>query len=123
MNRPQEGVPFDELKFGEGVITVKASSNMDEFVGTIGGEGWQLKLSGSVSFGNPFNVRFQGVGKVNDETWVYDYIGYLVPRWPNGVNQRTAIVGSVVRTVPHGNGAGGVSAAGVTASWIAVKQP
>ena len=123
LNRPQGDIPFEELKFGEGTINVKASSAMDEFVGTIGGEGWELKLYGSVSYGNPFTVRFQGVGNVNEETWVYDYIGYLIPRWPNGVNQRTVMVGSIVRTVPHDNGAGGVSAAGVTASWIAVKQP
>ncbi len=123
LNRPQGGVPFQDLKFGEGTITVKETPVMDEFVGTIGGEGWELKLYGSVSYGNPFAVRFQGVGRVNNETWVYDYIGYLIPRWPNGVNQRTVMVGSIVRTVPHGAGAGGVSAAGVTASWIAVKQP
>ena len=124
LNRPQEGVPFEDLKFGEGTITIKASANMDEFVGVwSAGPGIELKLYGSVGYGNPFNVRFQGVGQVNNETWTYDYIGYLIPRWPNGVNQRTVMVGSVVRTLPHDNGAGGVSAAGVTASWIAVKQP
>lgn len=122
INRPQEGLPFDDLKFGEGTITVKASA-MEEFVGTLGGEGWELKLYGSVSYGNPFTVRFQGVGPINGETWVYDYIGYFIPRWPNGVNQRPAMVGSIVRTVPHGNGAGGVLQAGVVASWIAVRQP
>jgi hypothetical protein len=53
------------------------------------------------------------------ERWVYDYIGYLVPIWPNGVDQRAAIVGSVIRTVPHSNGQ---ARAGYTASFIAVKQ-
>jgi hypothetical protein len=122
LNKPQLGIPFNDLAFAEGTIKVKASA-MEEFVGTIGGEGWELKLTGSVSYGNPYTVRFQGVGPMNNETWVYDYIGYLVPRWPNGVNQRPAIVGSVVRTMPHSNGAGGVSPAGVVASFIAVRQP
>ena len=43
---------------------------------------------------------------VNGEEWIYDYIGWLVPVWPNSNDtlQRAAIVGSVVRTVPHSGG-------------------
>jgi hypothetical protein len=66
-------------------------------------------LSGGITYGNPFAVRFQGFGEIGGETWVYDYTGYLVPPWPNGVDQRPAIVGSVIRTVPH---SGGQAAAG-----------
>jgi hypothetical protein len=33
-------------------------------------------------------VRFQGKGKIGDEIWTYDYIGYLVPAWSNGDGQR-----------------------------------
>ena len=121
-NNPQGGIPFNELKFGEGTIQITESA-MDEFAGTIGGAGWELKLSGAVGYGNPCSVRFQGVGSVGGETWIYDYIRYLIPRWPNGINQRPAIVGSVVRTVPHSNSGGGVSPAGVVASFIAVRQP
>jgi len=120
-NKPQLGLPFNDLKFGEGTIKITESA-MDEFAGTIGGPGWELKLSGAVGYGNPFSVRFQGVGSVGGETWIYDYVGYLISRWPNGINQRPALVGSVIRTVPHGNGAGGTSPAGVVASFIAVKQ-
>lgn len=53
------------------------------------------------------------------EEWVYDYLGYLVPVWPNGVDQRPAIVGSIVRTKPHSMGN---APAGYVAQWIAVKQ-
>jgi hypothetical protein len=63
--------------------------------------------------------RFQGSGDIGGETWVYDYVGYLVPIWPNGVEQRPAIVGSVIRTVPHSSGQ---AKAGYVASFIAVKQ-
>jgi hypothetical protein len=121
LNKPELDIEFNELAFAVGTIKVKASA-MEEFTGTIGGPGWELKLTGSASYGNPYTVRFQGVGTINKATWVYDYVGYLIPSWPHGVNQRPAIVGSVIRTVPHPNAAGGVSAAGVVASFIAVRQ-
>ena len=60
---------------------------------------------------------------VSGAEWIYDYIGWLVPAWPNsdGRLQRDAIVGSVVRTIPHSNGQGGTSPAGVVASFYAVR--
>jgi hypothetical protein len=67
-------------------------------------------------------ARFQGTGIVNGEQWIYDYEGYLVNHWPNGVQQRPAIVGSVIRTIPHSGGEPGtVAPAGVVASFYAVK--
>jgi hypothetical protein len=42
--------------------------------------------------------------------------------WQNGINQRPAIVGTIVRAIPHSSGTGGVAPAGVVCSWIAVKQ-
>ncbi len=58
-------------------------------------------------------------GSIGGERWVYDYLGYLVPDWPTGIGQRSAIVGSVIRTVAHSNGQ---ATAGFVASFIAVKQ-
>ena len=118
INNPDANVEFNDLAFAVATVKIKASA-MEEFTGTLGGPWGELKLTGSTAYGNPYTVRFQGVGKVNDETWVYDYLGYLVPRWPNGVDQRPAIVGSVIRTVPHSKGK---AAAGVVASFIAVRQ-
>jgi hypothetical protein len=68
-------------------------------------------------------VRFQGKGLVSGEEWIYDYIGWLVPVWPNSnpTLQRPAMVGSIVRTIPHSGGDGTVHPAGVVASWYAVK--
>ncbi len=81
-----------------------------------------MTLKGARSYGDPMHARFQGVGVVSGETWIYDYIWYLVPNWSNGVDQRPAIVGSVIRTVPHSSGTpGAVSPAGVVCSFIAVK--
>lgn len=95
--------------------------------GTIGGPGWSLDLKGAREYGNPMHVRFQGKGVINGEEWIYDYDGYLVPAWPNGVQQVPAIVGSIVRTVPHSGsppkdgGPAPIHPAGVVASWYAVK--
>ena len=89
--------------------------------GTISGSGWALVLKGARQYGNPMHARFQGVGIVNGEKWVYDYDGYLVPHWPNGVDQIPAIVGSVIRTIPHsGSQPGTISPAGVVSSFCAV---
>lgn len=83
------------------------------------GPGAEMALSGASSFGNPFAVRFQGRGvSAGIEDFVYDYVGYLVPIWPNGVGQTPAIVGSVVRTEPHSGGA----QPGYVASWVAVRE-
>jgi hypothetical protein len=111
---------FNDLEFGRGELTVDAFTP-GSFSGRLSfGDTYQFKLFGSSAFGNPYTLRFQGVGDVTDsQGQVYDYTGYLVPIWPNGVNQEPVIVGSVVRTVPHD---GGAAAAGVVASWIAMKQ-
>lgn len=121
LNNPDASVDFNKLRFGVATITLEKTA-MGEIKGTIGGTGWSLDLKGNRGYGNPFDLRIQGKGKVGDEMWTYDYIGYLVPAWPNGDGQRPAIVGSVIRTVPHSDGAGGISPAGFVGSFVAVKQ-
>ena len=61
-------------------------------------------------------------GTVGGDKWAYDYTGYLVPHWPNGVGQVPAIVGSVIRTLPHSAGPGKIAPAGVVASFYAVRR-
>ena len=122
-----------QLLFGDGTIEITAPST-EKLGGTIGGSlapnaNWLLNLRGSIGYGSPGQVRFQGVGVVNGEEWIYDYIGWLVPVWPNSTDllERAAIVGSVVRTVPHhGTNADGsmnstIHPAGVVASFYAVR--
>jgi hypothetical protein len=123
LNDPQMDLDFDKLEFGRGTLRIEEDGPAG-LKGEIGGPGWSLALHGATGFGSPMQVRFQGRGLVSGEEWVYDYIGWLVPVWPNSTPalQRTAIVGSVVRTVPHSSGSGGVSPAGVVASFYAVAQ-
>ena len=112
----------DALEFGRGTIVID-DAPPEVLTGTIGGPGWSLALRGSRSYGSPAQVRFQGKGLVGGEEWIYDYIGWVVPVWPNSTarQQRPALVGSVVRTIPHSSGDGGVAPAGFVASFYAVK--
>src|ERR1043166_9039562 len=111
LNDPDVNSDFDKLEFGRGTLTITAKS-ATTLGGTIGGPGWSLNLHGSFGYGSPMQVRFQGKGLIGGEEWIYDYIGWLVPAWPNsnGRLQRAAIVGSVVRTIPHSGGGAGTIA-------------
>jgi hypothetical protein len=114
-------VSFGDLEFGDGVLRF-APAPMQSIAGHIGGTTWDLILQGSMTYGNPFTLRFEGKGLVNGEMWIYDYEGYLIRPWPNAVGQLPAIVGSVIRTIPHSDGSGGIAPAGYvapfTAMWI-----
>jgi hypothetical protein len=123
LNDPDINQDFDKLEFGRGTIVIEEAAS-DLLKGTIGGTGWSLTLHGSRGYGSPMQARFQGTGIVNGEEWVYDYIGWLVPVWPNSdaTLQRMAMIGSVVRTVPHSSSGGGTSPAGVVASFYAVRE-
>ena len=118
---PNLSTPTDKLLFGIGTMTLSVPAP-DHLTGTLGGDDWRLDLKGGVAAGNPATIRFQGTGKIDGEEWVYDYLGFLVPVWPNGVSQRPAIVGTIVRTKAHSDGKGGIAPAGVVAQWIAVRQ-
>ncbi len=121
LNDPAIEKPFNDLEFGRGTIVIEEAP-MASLKGTIGGPGWSLTLNGARAYGDPMSIRFQGVGLVGGEQWIYDYLGYLIPHWPNGVNQVAAIVGSVIRTIPHsGGGPGTVNPAGVVCSFYAVR--
>jgi hypothetical protein len=123
LNDPTLATDFDKLEFGRGtlVITETAPGTLG---GTVGGPGWSLDLHGSMAGGNPGQVRFQGKGLVGGEQWIYDYIAWLVPVWPNSTSQLqvAALAGSVVRTIPHSGDGGTVHPAGVVASFYAVRQ-
>jgi hypothetical protein len=118
---PELATDFNNLEFGRGTIIINEAP-IGVFQGTIDDTDWSLDLNGSINYGDPYSVRFQGKGVVGGEEWIYDYIGYVVKPWPNGVDQLPA-TGSIVRTIPHSGGSpGSVAPAGVVCSWIAVWQ-
>lgn len=113
----------NDLLFGQGTIDLQAPDD-GRVAGTIGGPGWSLQLHGSLTYGSPMEARFQGNGIVGGSEWIYAYVGWLVPVWPNSTTalQTAALVGSVTRVIPHPSGNGGTSPAGVVASFYAVRQ-
>ncbi|CAN5268436.1 hypothetical protein BH10PLA2_BH10PLA2_11690 [soil metagenome] len=123
-NLPHSVDDFNEIRFGQGELFLAGDSEPGKLRGQLAfrsnpiqPDDGRMTLHGSVQAGNPLTVRFQGVGVVDTSAagWVYDYVGYLVPDWPDGKAQQTALVGSVIRSVPH-NG----QPAGYVGSFVAV---
>jgi hypothetical protein len=112
-----------KLIFGEGVFTFELPT-ATTLKGTfdMGGD-YVLDLAGTVRAetpGAPLTVEIVGTGRAYTPTagWEYDYHGSLAYRWPHGVDQVPALVGSVTRAKSHDD-----SPAGFVASFVAVKQP
>jgi hypothetical protein len=90
--------------------------------GTNQAKGGGLDLTGTVQpgvGGEPAGFDIVGTGRPDTGTagWEYRYHGHLTRDWRNAVDQRPALVGSVIRVKPHGNAPGGY-----VAPFIAVKQ-
>jgi hypothetical protein len=99
---------FNQLRFGQGEMVFEAAADMGMLRGQLAfrsspvhRDDPRLTLTGSAQTGSPFSLRFQGVGVTGTKAprWIHDYVGYLVPKWPNGLQQQPAIVGSIIRTV------------------------
>jgi len=119
LNNPDISVDFNKLEFARATIVIDKAP-FGVLRGKLSFDDDYLALKGNVTYGNPFTARFQGKGATaGTKGWIYDYLGYLIPAWPDGVDQRPAIVGTVIRTVAHSEGK---APAGVVASFIAVKQ-
>lgn len=110
-----------ELLFGEGELTF-ASKESNKWSATLSfGEEWLMDLAGFLEdreLVDGLILHGTGIGRDNTNTagWVYEYRGVVLSPWPAGINEVPSIVGSVIRTIRHGNGA-----AGKVASFIAVK--
>ena len=109
------------LIFAEAEFTFEAVSDT-KFKGVIDWGSGGLDLSGTIEHGSPdMPVAFaiKGLGRPGSQTngWEYDYNGCVAYKWPDGVGQVRALVGSLVRAKPH-NG----EPAGYTASFVAVRK-
>ena len=107
--------------FGEGIFTL-VTPTPATLTGTFDmGGGLVLDLAGKVTTVPEGLATFEiaGLGRAGTDTegWEYDYYGWPAYMWPAGVNQVPSLVGTVLRAKPHGGGK-----AGVTASFIAVRQ-
>ena len=112
--------PFANLEFASAVMRFKNNSG-DSIFGVLDmGTGYALKLRGKLTAGNgstTFYIEGHGVPNTNTANWQYDYQGYVVPKWKNGIQQADACAGSVIRSKPHGN-----AKAGQTATFYLVRQ-
>lgn len=115
------------ILFGQGDLRLEADAGGGFDGSTLSfGPGYPMSITGESEPGSdapgrerPPAIKLRAVGESGTQTdgWIYDYIGYLAPAWPNGVGQLATIVGTVIRVVPH-NG----EPAGVVASFVAVKR-
>lgn len=107
---------FAEAEFRFTAVTPGAFNGVIDW-GSGGLDMTGTMLAGSTDMPNAFSIV--GVGRPGTQTegWRYEYNGAVAYRWPAGVQQVPALIGSVIRALPH-NGA----PAGYTASFIAVRQ-
>lgn len=110
------------LIFGEGALSITVTDDVTLRAVLDFGGGAAMDLYGTIVAGtaiHPEVLIITGAGREGTSTakWVYQYQGSVVPNWPQGVKQVPAIVGTVVRTIPHGSGP-----AGVVASFVIVRQ-
>lgn len=111
------------LIFGGGDLTISAASPETGFRAELsfGGDA-VMDLVGDVADGDgdrPLVANVKGRGRAGSPIadFAYDYVFYAVPAWPAGINQRQALVGTVIRAADHGS-----AKKGVTASTITVRR-
>jgi hypothetical protein len=108
-NKPESVKSFDEIKLMQGVLTLAPAGpgiltgQLEWKTGPGENDKEHLEVRGHVEAGDPPSVRLRarGVQDRPTEGWIYDYVGYLAPSWPDADGQRPAIIGTVTRTVYH----------------------
>ena len=110
------------LILDEGVFDLDADGATG-FRGALGtGTGYALALAGELvgSQAHPgrFFITGDGLDGTATEGWRYAFRGFVGPQWPDAVGQVASLLGTVIRIAGHGPDA----PAGVTASFIAVRQ-
>jgi hypothetical protein len=110
------------LVFGEGIMTFDPPSGNSISGNFDMGGGYVLDLKGTIqplAGTGVFALEIFGTGRAGTptENWEYDYKAFTTPKWPNGINQIPAFVGTVIRAKPHGS-----SPAGYVASFVSIKQ-
>lgn len=127
-NTTEPVTTLDQILFGEGDLTlsVKADGFFQNSTLSFGTD-YPMNVFGQAihvhdnAFSLPriaLEMKAFGVEGTKTAGWIYEYRGYLLPTWYNGIDQATAIAGTVIRVVEHGP----QSPAGVVASFVAVKK-
>jgi hypothetical protein len=126
INNPASVQTADEalaLIFGEGTLTIMEASPASGFKAELSfGEDAVMDLVGDVTAASgdlPATASVKGRGRADSPVadFAYDYVFYEVPNWPNGIDQRQALVGTVIRVEDHG-----AAKKGATASTVTVRK-
>jgi hypothetical protein len=122
LNDADWNLPFDELKFASAIMDLKTIGK-DSISGILY---WAdnpkqgLNITGKFYYQDTttcYSLIGTGTAALGTPGWQYDYKGYIVPKWINGVKQADVLVGSTMRAKPH-NGA----PAGVVATTYMVRR-
>lgn len=125
LNRPDPADDLNAILFGEGELFLFASPD-GSVQGTLAfppaplaAEKDFMDVTGRVTGWSPLAVELEGVGRPETGTADFDYRyqGVMAPTFGEALNQRAALVGTVLRAKPHGS-----AQAGFTASFVAVKR-
>jgi len=121
LNNPIDTIPFNNLEFATAIMQLSTYDN-DSISGILDmGSSGKLIMKGKIYYYNTnisnFELQGDGVKETNTQGWIYNYYGFIVPKWKQGVNQVDALVGSVVRSVDHGQ-----AKAGKVASFYMVRR-
>jgi hypothetical protein len=84
-----------------------------------------MDITGVVkNWSSPLTIEFTGKGRPNTEIfdYVYEYSSSVAHSWEKGINQRLALIGTVLRAQDHHGSANQVAKAGETASFVSVKR-
>ena len=133
LNGKNVNTDFDSLAFAAATLELKTSGK-DSINGVIywfldaaQTQKQGLVLSGTYFFNDSTLCYFlQGIGdsSLQSTGWQYNYQGYYVPKWPEGIDQANVFTGSVVRVKKHSCDSLGNNChmPGVVATTYMVKQ-
>jgi hypothetical protein len=118
-NNPEPVDSFDAIRFAQAELTL-VENGLNLLSGRLSFGDAYINVTGTVQCAEPPTIRLRAIGVEDTSTagWIYDYIGHLAPSWPDADAQRPAIVGTVIRTMPHEPD----RPAGYSGSFVAVSQ-
>ncbi len=120
-NSKTPGTPFNDLRFGAGIIEFDniADDRISNSTLNMGGD-YVLHLQGEIVRRNEmiYSLGWRGSGGSNTPTadWIYDYKAFIAPTWEEATDKTIVLVGTVMRTVPHDG-----APAGATGTFYMVK--
>jgi hypothetical protein len=115
LNDANWNLPFDDLKFASAIMDLKTIGK-DSISGILY---WAdnpkqgLHITGKYYYQDTttcYSLIGTGTAALGTPGWQYDYKGYIMPKWTNGIKQADVLIGSTIRAKPHDGAPAGVVA-------------